>query len=378
MFLLFINLSDYTGVKYIRLHMLLMYQGNNLAIRKQIFEAFERGEKKIEEMGFYPSTWYQFFDFKRDPFKMSPLDPLERRKDLDLFVNRTAELEEIAEFIGMTKKASHSFNLAIIGAEGIGKRSIVRVVNAFALEKGYKGMIYNVDKDEVIYPEDYERPPVMGPPEERWNYIVFEDPKPVERVKSYVRKFLGNPTLIISFWTPEQLVDLEFDRELYIPPLKSDEIQDMILLRIKNAGGKKERISEDALELIAKNSLGVPKLGLKLARYSFELAFRKRKEVVDLDDVKEASTRFGYETRREIVLTTKEKEIVRFLLKKRYLSPPELADEASIDRVIAWKYLERLKEKGLLEKEYRGKTSYFRLREALAVKLQLELYPKRA
>jgi len=356
--------------------MLHMYQGLVLALKKQILKAFERGEEKIEEVGVYPSTWYQFFGFSSDPFKPSPIDPLEKAESLDLFVDRTAEVEEVAELIGMAKKTSHSFNLAIVGAEGIGKRSIIRVVNAFALEKGYKGMIYNVEGDEVIYPGGYEKSPAMGPPEEKWNYVVLENSTPVERVKNYIQRFLGNPILIISFWTPEQLIDLEFDRELHIQPMKSDEIEDLIVLRIEDAGGKKESITRDALELIAKNSLGVPKLGLKLARYSFDLAFRKRKDVVDLEDVKEASSRFGYDTREEIKLTTKEKEIVKFLLKKRDLSPPDLAEEASIDRVIAWKYLERLRDKGLLEKEYHGKTSYFRLREAYAVKLQLELYPK--
>jgi predicted transcriptional regulator len=349
-----------------------------LAIKKHIYEAFKKGEKRIEEVGIFPSTWYYFFEFKADPFKIQPIDPLERKEDIDLFINRTAELEEIAEYIGMATKATHSFNLAIIGAEGIGKRSILRVVNAYAQEKGYHGMIYNVSKDEVVYPEDYEKVPVMGPPEEKFLYVVFEDTKPIERAKQYIQRFIDKPNIVISFWTPEQIIDgLDFDREMYIYPLKAEEIKDMILIRTKNAGGKEEIISKDALDIIAENSLGIPRLALKLTRYSFELAFRKRKKIVNMESVKEASSRYGYETKKEIELTTKEKEIVKFLLKTRKISPPDLAEEASLDRVIAWKYLERLHNKGLLEKEYHGKTTYFTLKEALAAKMQLELYPRR-
>ncbi|MFB0561060.1 MAG: HTH domain-containing protein [Candidatus Lokiarchaeia archaeon] len=55
--------------------------------------------------------------------------------------------------------------------------------------------------------------------------------------------------------------------------------------------------------------------------------------------------------------------IVKFLLENREISPPELAEEMDLDRVIAWKYLNKLYKKGLLEKDYLGKTTYFTLRE---------------
>jgi len=349
-----------------------------LLLKKKIYEAFEKGEKRVQELGVFPSTWYFFFNFKADPFKTHPIDPLERKNDEKLFVNRMAELEEIAEYVGMATRATHSFNLAIIGAEGIGKKSLIRVLNAYAQEKGYYGMVYNVAKDEVVYPKDYEKPSIMGPPEENFLYVIFEGTEPIERTKQYIQNFVGRPNIIISLWTPDQLLDdLDFDREIYVYPLKAEEIKKLVLLRITNAGGKKDIISEDALDFIAQKSLGIPKLALKLTRYAFELAFRKRQKFIDMENVKEASSRFGYETDKEIKLTTKEREIIKFLLKKRHVSPPDLAEEASLDRVIAWKYLERLHNKGLLEKEYRGKTTYFTMKEAVVAKMQLALYPRR-
>ncbi len=346
--------------------------------KKTIFDAFKRGEEQIEKTGGYPATWFQYYGLPRDPFKIRPLDPLQDERDEPLLVNRVEETQEIAEYIGMAGKAGYSFNLAIVGVEGVGKKTIVRTVNAYAQEKEYKGLVYDVKGEETIYPKNYEKAPEMGPPMANWRYVVLESPASFERTKLYIKKFVGKENLIISFWRPDQLPeDIDFDRDLYITPLRDEEIREMVFLRIKEAQGGTDLLSESALKLIEENSMGVPQLALELACHSFKRAYQKRKSVVQKEDVKEAASIFGYDVKKNVKLTTKEENIVKFLLKKETISPPELSSEKSISRVVAWKYLNRLHEKGLLKKSYQGRTSYFTLRTPQAIKLQLMLYSRR-
>lgn len=354
-----------------------------MPLREKIADAFERGKKIGEESDKFEFNWFQHFHFSDDPFFSQSLS-LEKKQD-ELLVDRLPEIESIAELIGIAARTKVGiYTTAVVGADGVGKTSVANIVDKLAQENGISGMIFDVEHDQVIRGDIPKIDSVLGPPMGNYRYIILANTQKPERVKSIIREFkqyAKNPIVIILLLSPEHLTHLQrldrgvIDREIWITPLQTNDIKMIIQKRLDYYNtSKTQHISDSALELIAAQSYGIPKLALEIANESFKVAYRKQLPTVESNEVKIALNRFNYTELKTLNLTTKEEEILHHLLMVRCITPNSLRDALNMSHNIAWKYLERLNSKGLIEKSYSGRSTLFALNQYIAIQLQLKLY----
>jgi predicted transcriptional regulator len=82
---------------------------------------------------------------------------------------------------------------------------------------------------------------------------------------------------------------------------------------------------------------------------------------------------------REIKLTNKEKEILNYYLqnpKLKFITTTHLVEELDYNRTLAWNYLERLVQKGVLRNIQYGKPSKYQLNELFTIIYEERLMKK--
>lgn len=351
-----------------------------MTLLERLEEEIRKGEEEARETGVLPSTWLRFFGFETNPFDRSPLDPVTTPSDIEKIVNLDDLMKELARLVGLAASGEIGHRYGIIGADGMGKRSIGRAVCFLAHSHGYHTILHSTSRRTVVYPEGYEPGEYPEPPDDDWDIMILEENRPTEKATSNMRLFEGRGILMISTWRPEEINhSVQFDREVHLTPLTLSDIVQLLKTRILSAGGSSTDITEKALETIASKSWKLPGLSLQLAEVSFDWAFRRKRKPVTEKEVLEATQRYGFDLPGKLSLSTKDREVARFLLQDRQPNRPRtvtarnLTDELGVDRVLAWRYLERLRRKKILQKTYHGKAGHYELTGAAAVLLQLEL-----
>jgi general secretion pathway protein A len=103
--------------------------------------------------------------------------------------------------------------------------------------------------------------------------------------------------IILFGQAPELLDVLKSDRALHsrlaarvqLTPLVAGEIAAMIKHRLRIAGRTKPLFTDAAIEAIAEASRGIPRLICRIAHYACELAYEKKLQKVDHEEVAQAS-----------------------------------------------------------------------------------------
>jgi hypothetical protein len=344
-----------------------------LPLKERVSRAIERGKEIGADSATFDFAWYRFFGFEKDPFYQRPatLDDV----SAGLFVNRSDELESIGEMIGVASSSqSGLYNLAVIGANKTGKSSVAGVIHDISQEKGIPGIIYNVKTD----------PDLRGPSPEGLSYIILDQCKDPERtrvVAEKIRMTSDDALLVVFLLEPEEyeaVLDLEpdiFDREIFLSPMSESDCRSIVNSRL---GMQEESVSalieEKAIDEIIVYSQGLCGFMIEFLGDSFRIAFKKHKERVELSDVTEALRRYKRLDLSDIELTTRERDTLGVMLRLRTAHATTVGGELGVKHNVSWKYLDRLRKKGLLSKSYEGKRTYYSINPFVAAQLQLHLY----
>lgn len=81
--------------------------------------------------------------------KYNPYDFSNPISDDELFIGREDQLEQIAYYLEQAKSAPHPTNLAILGARGSGKTSLLNRADAIAKKKELLSVRVNLDEDDA-------------------------------------------------------------------------------------------------------------------------------------------------------------------------------------------------------------------------------------
>ncbi|MFW9842996.1 MAG: hypothetical protein ACFFEV_00290 [Candidatus Thorarchaeota archaeon] len=344
-----------------------------MSLKDKISDAIDRGKKIGEDSDTFDFRWYKFFDFTENPFYLRPstLEDVSR----DLFIDRLTELEALGEMIGLANSSkSGVFKLAVIGADGVGKRSLARILSSLSKEKQIPGIIFDVKNDYDI----------QGPSIDGLSYIILENCSNFKMTKvviDEIQRKSESAILVIVLLAPEHHVALLemnpelFDREIRMKPLQNQQCIDIIESRLLSfRKSSDEVISTDALTEITNYSQGLPKFAIEFLRDSFRIAFEKRKKLVESTEVSEALRRYKRLNLIEFKLTTREHDILNVMLRLRTSDANAVGDDLGVSHNVSWKYLDGLEKKGILEKTYEGKRTYYSINSFIAAQLQLHLY----
>lgn len=212
-----------------------------------------------------------------------------------------------------------------------------------------------------------------------YQYVFIDEissPKiALDLIKLY---FSGKTRIIISSWAPEHFKNTKIlvNEKIIVPPFKKSDLIDLFEKRIKWANGTMDSVESEALDLAIEYSLGIPYLFLRIMKDCYIEAYQRKINKVTKKIVEHIITKnyqvlkLDYED-----LTTLERKICTLLLEKdlEIIGIGELSLNLEIERPLAWKYLERLKNKGILRKKYEGKKVKYLLNEIAKIKLELML-----
>ncbi|MFW9888051.1 MAG: hypothetical protein ACFFER_07715 [Candidatus Thorarchaeota archaeon] len=356
-----------------------------MSLREKLEEEMLKGEEELRRSGEFPLSWLRFFGFESNPFNRAPLDPVKTPSDLEEFVDAESILKELAHLTGLMSGQRTKYHIGLIGVDGSGKRSIARAAYALATGRSYHSLLHSTFRNTVVYPEGYEPGSYPSPPDDDWVLVILEENRPTSAALSNLNGFRKNNVLLLSTWRPEEVdYRVRFDREIGLKPLTLSGVVKMIEHRISQAGGSKDDITLEAIESIGRKAKCIPGLCLKLAEISYDWAFRRKRKPIEKRDVIDSASRYGFDFPEKLNLSTKDLEVARFLLaerppsRSRVVTVRDLSEALSMDRVLAWRYLERMRKKRILQKTYHGKAGHYELTESAAVMLQLELGPWRS
>jgi predicted transcriptional regulator len=347
-----------------------------MSLRDLIQDAVEEGEGEAKERGAFFAYWWEYFSLNCNPFDTHPINPLINEKESALFVDRLEELKQLANLIGKAKFARNRMKVVVVGPSGIGKRSLAYTL-FWGIEKAEeKGFIFNVGKNSYTYPE-MESQSQLLPDSDEIQFVILENMAEMERARMRFKSYDHRRILIIAFWAPEYITDdLDFDLRIPLSPLKEEMIEEILVRRIEKCGGNPRIIAKEVLRDIARYSKGIPLLALDLASEVLLECYRRRGEQASLTDLESSVERChytfsGHEFRKSDL------RVLKYLARVETTTPAALAKEISMSRVMAWKYLDRYFNEGLVTRESRGKSYEYHLTTPGKASIQLALMGRR-
>jgi ribosomal protein S25 len=129
-----------------------------------------------------------------------------------------------------------------------------------------------------------------------------------------------------------------------------------------------ETLKEATIPEIIKNCKGNLKLGFKMFEIFHQDVTNKRVRTINKTLTKEVIDKTNII--REIKLTNKEKEILNYYIQNptlTFITTTHLVEELGYNRTLAWNYLERLTQKGVLQNIQYGKPSKYQLSELFSI-----------
>jgi len=347
-------------------------------VKDLIINAIKEGKVDNVKKKVTSLNWYHYYDHSDNP--LSLLNPEEEfnEEDLNLFVNRKEEMEIISSYIGQIKKNPDCIHLAIIGASGIGKHTTMKVISSILNENfpeidfefyNYQ-FLYNYKNSEGLSFKDVKKIHnrnvdlriISCTGKNKWQFL------------KKMKDFKDNSKVIISIWNTSEYPkeeDILVDREIFLKNFNKNDIIDILEGRITRTITDTDDMTEYYENLrmliipkIAKFSKGNIKIAFKLFEAIHQEGRNLNQKSINLSII-ESKIEDLLEIKNK-KLTKKEMEIITYLIEKqnaKFITTPNLVEELTYNRTIAWTYLERLTEKKILRKVRHGKPSKYELND---------------
>ena len=316
----------------------------------------------------------------------------------ELMINNEKELELIAGYIGsFLRNRDQLYHIPIIGVNGSGKTLLMYTINNFLA----------IPKIECRYYAEVAPYLEQELQKERYVFATGVDVLSIDecnKVKDIVnvikKRYETNGTAVyLTFWTPESWINnkLEIDetlpvsKELYLSTIKKEDII-IFIERILYAMSKGRSIDNPYPDFFNPNLLknneflgkiescthGIPIMIIKLIIKCLEQTFLKENKLLDMETLNLSLDHLGLcklsNNMNELsVLHLKILETILLENSEKGARPIELVEKYNLDKSTISYHLNVLKERGILEKEKIGKSSYYKIKENLIPFIQLKL-----
>lgn len=338
---------------------------------------------------------YERFNLKGDPFYKTIKRPM------DSFVGRDDEMRQTARSLAGMAKGNCDY-IAILGNHGSGKTHFLYVFKKLVEDEdilkslGYdKTMLIDGVSTfrDVFCPEKRvsdEGEIISKDPDmfkERRRILFFVDdldviasnyPKEASRVfEIFDGRIVG--TCNNNFWSRvKRVAKIPSPEIVYMKPLPPKESEQLLTLRLKMASINQSSplFPPEVISLMAKYFGGNPTRLLTYAkRYLDHLMGKNQTPSIDNyhEFLKVAGIRTAEDTIKEIQsLTPREREILLHIASVPETTTEELAEKLSITKVGAFKHLQSLHEKDLLERKQKGRSFVYYVPPGTVSTIQLE------
>jgi hypothetical protein len=336
-------------------------------------------------------NWVSYFRYSENPLQL--LDPKEKfdREQLTLFVNRVREIELLSKYIGMAKELKNPLHLAIIGSKGIGKHTTLKIISEI-IENSLPEItfefydqlgLYNYKKSRSLTSREITELNAKKLDMRIYCYAGKNKDLLLERIHNFKK----NTKLTISVWNASEYStneDLLIDKKMFFENFSNGQIEEILMKRIENtlqiSNHTREyfnSLKDATIPEIIKNCKGNLRLAFKLFEILHQHATNKKVKAINETLISEAIKNINLI--REIKLTNKEKEILNYYLqnpKLKFITTTHLVEELDYNRTLAWNYLERLVQKGVLRNIQYGKPSKYQLNELFTIIYEERLMKK--
>lgn len=347
-------------------------------IRSLVMDAVKEGipEKKI----FYDTSpnWYRYFYYESNPLdSFTPHEPLEDHL-IDLFVNREVEIRIISSYFGSIKTLPYNMHIAIIGSKGIGKHTTLKIISKIIQEsfpdisfeyynlktgKDFKNNS-NLDNSEITNLDKQKLDVRLISCSGKNKWLILK------RIDDYK----NNTKILFTIWhTSDYPIqdNLKINKIIYFRNYNKDIITKIFKRRIDKFLKEKEE-NENYITSLYKNL--IPSIieafqgNLKISFLFFEQIHQLAK-VQNINEIPQSlidELMNNYLSIKNQKITSKEKEIINYLLSAqniKFITTSDLRDDLHFDRTVAWRYLENLTKKNILNRIKYGNPSRYKIND---------------
>lgn len=336
-----------------------------------IENAIKEGQQESDFIKETSPYWFRYFHYRNDPVYSFNRNKRITEENLDLFIDRESEIKVISKYIGASNNISPLFHIGLIGSQGCGKHTTLKVIYHIASQNFPEINIEFYD----FFGNDYTNTEPMSDKERKMKddadldvRIIYCTAKTHYHLLKRLDKYHENTNLLISVWDVKDYLidaDLSINKEIFFQNYNNETIREIFDKRIRHHSIRDE-ISEEYIKSVETNVLpNITKFASGNLRICFELfqLIHQNARVKGLRAIPEdlvIQIIENLEGLKDPKITEKEHSIIQFYLISglAYISTPILVQERDFDRSVAWKYLENLTKKGIFHKTYGNPSKY--------------------
>lgn len=346
---------------------------NSSNIKDLIISSIKKGLEKEDLIRDTSPYWFRYYNYIQNPIDV--LNPENRliQDDLYYFVGRTSEIKVLSNYIGFSQKINDFLHIAIIGAEGIGKHTTLKIISNIISENfskirfefySYDGYDYKNSKelsDEMELKEFDDREVDIR--------IISCRGKLKDFLLNRLNKYHKNTKILFTIWNTSDFhyfKNININKQLFFNNYQKSEINSILAKRVeknlevgKNNANYSKSIKNSIIPMIAEFSSGNLKIAFEIFKEVHKTARIKNIDNINLEFLNAILKKF--ELIKSYKITEKESEILDFYLsikKFKYITTSMLTKERNYDRTVAWKYLEGLCKKMIFTKIYGNPSKY--------------------
>ena len=349
-----------------------------LKLKDLVVGSVKEGVKDRElssEAGIY---WFQSFGYSQNPLNVLIREENLSNNMVELFVNRSSEIELISRYFGSISKFPNNLHFAIIGSKGNGKHITLKIICSL-IQESFPSINFEFYGLETSY--DYKRNIQLDSKSITKKDNIDLDVRIISCsgknkwlfIKRF-EKYRRNSKLLISIWNTRDFPldsDIMLNKKIYFNNFMKEQIKIILLKRIEKYLIKNDKNKDYYSSLI---NVCVPRIAESFEG-NLNLCFMVFKEIHIQAKLQDNLNLPGsiidkvleeYLSLKNQKITNNEKKIIQYYLSRenqKYVTTSDLRDDLNLDRTSAWKYLENLTKKRIFVREYYGNPSRYRISE---------------
>ncbi len=347
-------------------------------LRDIVVEAVKEGVSEDKLLYDTSPNWYRYFLYGSNPLASLNPETGFDVKDLEIFIDREAEIKIISNYFGNASKFPYNMHIAIMGGEGIGKHTTIKIICKFVQESFPKISFeyYNL-KSGRDFKNDEDLSEAEIKKLDNLNLdvrIISCSGKNSWLFLKRLNKYKNNSKLLLSIWHTSEYpksADLKLNKLIYFRNYTKSDVEKILKSRVETYLTISDEVKEykisvlnDLVPIIAESFQGNLRISFKFFEHIHRLAKVQNLRVVPKNLIDDLMNKYLSVKNQKI--TSKEKEIVHYLLRQQnvaFITTSDLRDDLNFDRTVAWRYLENLTKKQVLTRVKYGNPSRYKIDE---------------
>ncbi|HMF31080.1 MAG TPA: hypothetical protein VKK79_06685 [Candidatus Lokiarchaeia archaeon] len=334
---------------------------------------FERGLQGEGIAKYEQTDWVDYFGYEKDPFQPQPEDTLET------FYDRVAQVQYFANLIGYQRKSGLFYHVALVGARGHGKGTLLLAIHkAMQRNAAEGGKVINLTTGTNLETgEDIGEHFLRSRDFRDCPYLFLIDCKYNDQLKLWLNTCSQAEKLVVTSWRPfhyalawrkfsEISAFAKPNKEIILPPLASKDLVALIEKRVRFYGREKSPLSDPEVYAAASYAHGNIITLMYILKQAHQLAMTSDHRQVLRTDLERAIENLGISP-EPIALSPKETNLLLVLIEwdiaRRRIAPKDVARSLDWDSALTWRYFRRLVSLKILRKEGYQKGARYVLNE---------------